>query len=69
MTLQSQQELDSTREKLRLLERRYDAVRSEADGSDRATSLTLRSLRALINQLKEEITRFEGRIAARDRSN
>jgi len=69
MTLQSQQELDSTRDKLRLLEQRYDAIRREAGGSDLATSLTLRSLRALINQLKEEIARFEGRIAARDRSN
>ena len=69
MTLQSQQELDSTREKLRLLERRYDAIRREEDVSDRATSLTLQSLRALINQLKEEITRFEGRTAARHGSN
>jgi flagellar biosynthesis chaperone FliJ len=69
MNLQSQQELDSTREKLRLLERRYDAIRREEDVNDRATSLTLQSLKALINQLKEEITRFEGRTAARHESN
>lgn len=61
MNLQSQQELDSTREKLRLLERRYEAIRREENGGDRARNLTLQSLRSLINQLKEEITRFEGR--------
>ncbi len=69
MNLQSQQELDSTREKLRLLERRYDAIRREEDGNEHERSLTLQSLRALINQLKEEITRFEGRTAARHKSN
>ena len=68
MNLQSQQELDSTREKLSLLERRYDAIRREEGGDDRAKNLTLQSLKALINQLKEEITRFEGRTAARHRS-
>ena len=69
MKLQSQQELNSTKEKLRLLERRYDATLREEDGNDRARSLTLQSLKALINQLKEEITRFESRTAARHESN
>jgi flagellar biosynthesis chaperone FliJ len=69
MNLQSQRELDSTREKLRLLEQRYDAIRRAEDGNDRARSLTLQSLRALINQLEEEITRFEGRTVARHKSN
>ena len=69
MNLHSQRELDSTREKLRLLERRYDVIRREEDGNDRARSLTLQSLGVLMNQLKEEITRFEGRTATRHRSN
>ena len=67
--LQSRQGLDSTKEKLRLLERRYDATRREEDGNDRARNLTLQSLKALIDQLEEEITRFEGRTAARHESN
>lgn len=59
MNLQNATELKTTREKLRLLEERYDAVRRESPSGDRVQELTLQSLRQLINQLKEEITRFE----------
>ena len=66
--LQGQQELDSTREILRRLEQYYDAMHREEDGDDRATRLTLQSLKAVINQLKEVITRFEGRTTSRQKS-
>ena len=59
MNLQNATELKTTREKLRLLEERYDAVWRETAEGDRVRELTLRSLRQLINQLKEEIARFE----------
>jgi len=61
MNLQSKRELEVSLEKLRLLEHRYDAIRSEPTGDDHVRQLTLRSLKGLINQLKEEIARFEGR--------
>ena len=48
-----------TREKLASLERRYAAVRADAKGDAHIQELTLQSLKRTINQLKEEITRFE----------
>jgi len=61
MSLQSQRELEATREKLRLLEDRYEANRQENDSDKHVTELSMRSLKRLINQLKEEIARFESR--------
>lgn len=59
MTLQSQSELEATREKLKLLQQRYDTTRDESPDDAHVQELTLRSLKQLINQLKEEIARFE----------
>lgn len=61
MSLQSYYDLESTREKLRLLEERYEANRRESGGDEHVRELSLRSLKQLINQLKEEIARFESR--------
>ena len=63
MSLQSQRELEATREKLRLLEERYEANRHETCRDKHVTELSMRSLKRLINQLKEEIARFESRSA------
>lgn len=63
MNLRSKRELEVTREKLRLVEQRYDAIRAEPSVDDHVQELTLRSLKGLMNQLKEEIARFEGRAA------
>lgn len=63
MTLQSQRELALTREKLRKLEARYAANQSEASANDHSRELSQRSLKRLINQLKEEIARFESHAA------
>jgi 5-bromo-4-chloroindolyl phosphate hydrolysis protein len=59
MNLQSKRELEVTRKKLQELEKLY--AKTEADSSQSAYSrdLTLRSLRRTVNQLKEEIARFE----------
>ncbi len=61
MSLQSQRELNATREKLRLLEDRYEANKREKSGDEHVRELSMRSLKRLINQLKEEIARFESR--------
>ncbi|MCO6458426.1 MAG: hypothetical protein J5I93_24240 [Pirellulaceae bacterium] len=63
MSLQSQRELEVTREKLRLLESRYEANRQDSGSDEHVTELSTRSLKRLINQLKEEIARFESRTA------
>jgi len=61
MSLQSRQELDATREKLRLLEEQYEATRQEEHVTPHVRRLSTQSLKRLINQLKEEIARFESR--------
>jgi hypothetical protein len=59
MSLHSHRELEAAREKLRLLEERYEDVKREQGGDEHVRELSRRSLKRLINQLKEEITRFE----------
>ena len=61
MSLQGHRELESTRKKLRLIEERYEANQRERGGDEHVRELTMRSLKRLINQLKEEISRFESR--------
>jgi hypothetical protein len=64
MTLQSNRELEVAREKLRALEACYAEDQRQPDGDAHVQELNLRSLREMINQLKEEIVRFEARTAA-----
>ncbi len=59
MKLNNLRELEATRDKLRLLESRYDAESREVEGDEHVRELSMRSLKRLINQLKEEIARFE----------
>jgi len=61
MTLQSNRELERTRQKLRELEQLYATTQATSAESAYPRELTLRSLRRTINQLKEEIARFEAR--------
>jgi hypothetical protein len=61
MELRSQRECDNTREKLRLLEEHYERKRKEPADNAYVRELTLGSLKKTINQLKEEIARFECR--------
>jgi hypothetical protein len=61
MNLRSYRELAATREKLALLEARYEANKHEQGGDEHVRELSMRSLKRLINQLKEEIARFESR--------
>lgn len=63
MILQSDRELANTKRKLRVLEEGYEETRHEADEHFR--ELTRESLMRLINQLKEEIARYEARHAVR----
>ena len=65
MSLESNRELEATREKLRLLEQHYDELRRTPTDNEHLRELTLRSLRRFINQLQEEIARFESRAATR----
>ncbi len=59
MSLQSYRELEATRRKLRMLEERYASNRRAHGGDEHVRELSARSLKRLINQLREEIARYE----------
>jgi hypothetical protein len=62
MRLETEQEVANTRRKLKLLEDSYQEALNETDDDDeRVRELELQSLRRLINQLKEEVARYEAR--------
>lgn len=63
MSILNAAELRNTREKLRLLERRCAELNVEPAPNAHLRDLTLRSLKKLVNQLKEEIARFEAQAA------
>jgi len=61
MSIESRRELEVTRAKLKLLEERLVAVKAEPAANRRSQESSVRSLTQTINQLKEEIARFESR--------
>ena len=65
MTLHSERELVNTQRKLGLLEDAYEETRGDPDEDVHVREVTMESLRRLINQLKEEIARFEAHQPAR----
>ncbi len=67
MTLENHQQAENTREKLRLLEERYRLNAEKPGPMTEARRLTLRSLRRLINEMKEELIRYESRALSRPR--
>ena len=65
MSIQSRQQLENTRTKLHILEDRCSSLESAARENTVARELTIRSLKKLIVQMKEEIARFESRASVR----
>lgn len=65
MSLRNDIELANTRAKLRRLEARYEQLRNDSSEDERVRELTMRSLKATINQFKEEIARYEAHQPAR----
>ena len=63
--LKNDRELANTREKLRELESRHAELRDDSTEDERVRRLTMRSLKRLINQLTEEIARYEAHQPAR----
>lgn len=64
MELRDERELEVTRQKLRLLEEHYEARRHEPADDPYVRELSLRSIKRMINQMKEEIARYEAHKAA-----
>lgn len=65
MMLQNDRELANTRERLRLLEQSYAEVFEEGYGDETLREMELDSLKRFINQLKEEIARYEAHQSVR----
>jgi hypothetical protein len=65
MSIQSRRQLENTRKKLHMLEDRLGELDAEPVANPRTRDLTRRSLKKLVNQLKEEIARFESHAPAR----
>ena len=65
MNLASEQEVEATREKIRLLETRYEALCQEPTDDAHVRELTLRSLKRIIHQMQEDILRYSCRAASR----
>ena len=66
--MNNQCQIDVTRDKLRFLEQTYEKVESRSTGTAHTRELTKRSLKGLINQLKEEIARHEAHAGAPTRT-
>ena len=61
MELKDDREVEVTRQKLEMLERHYELRRQQPSDNPRLRELSLRSIKRMINQMKEEISRFEAR--------
>lgn len=59
MDLKNDREVEVTRQKLEVLERHYEERQREPSDNPRLRELSLRSIKRMINQMKEEILRFE----------
>ena len=65
MELKDERQVQNTREKLRMLEEGVAAEQRDPAGNTHVQELTIRSLKQLINQLKEEIARYEAHAQVR----
>ncbi len=63
--LRNDRELANTREKLQVLEKQYESLRVGTSEDQDVRRVSMRSLKRLINQLKEEIARYEAHQPAR----
>ncbi len=62
MSIESPRELKATQAKLKLLEDRLAALLAAPEKNRRAREWSIRSLKQTINQMKEEMARFESRV-------
>ena len=65
MELKDEREVEVTREKLASLEAHYREINEDPGEDAHIQELTLRSLKRVVNQMKEEIARFEARRSLR----
>jgi hypothetical protein len=64
MSIESRKQLEATRQKLAWLEGEYASAKLQPAENAHVQELTLRSLKRMINQMKEEIARFESAVGS-----
>jgi hypothetical protein len=64
MSIENQRQLANTRRKLEDMEQLYTKTEQGPAANEHVRELTLRSLKKRINQFKEEIARFEAKVAS-----
>jgi hypothetical protein len=64
MSIENRRQLENTRSKVEELEQLFLKTQQGPVTSEHVRELTLRSLKKRINQFKEEMTRFEGRVSS-----
>jgi hypothetical protein len=62
MNLENDTQLANTRMKLRSLEEHYELSSQDRSGTPQQREISLRSIKRIINQLKEEIALYECRV-------
>jgi hypothetical protein len=62
MELKDEIDLANTKALLREVQERYAAARDDTTENERLRRLSMASLKRLINQLNEQITRYESRL-------
>ena len=62
MSIRTRRELEATREKLQVLEDYYETSRRKEGLNAQAREAILRTTKRMLNQLKEEIVRFEAHL-------
>ena len=66
MKLSNRQEVEATEEKIAILEQEYQRVRQgQTEANPAAQKMILTSLRRTINQMKEDIVRYQSVAAVR----
>ena len=65
MSIGNTRQLEYTREKLQMLEARLKELDAEPVTNPQTRELTRRSLKKLVNQLKEEIARFQSHVSVK----
>ena len=64
MDLTSQADVEATQEKIRVLQDRYVSLRSQPTDEAHLRELTLRSLKRVMNEMQEDVVRFQSRVSA-----
>jgi hypothetical protein len=68
MSIRSKRQLAVTERKLRLLQDQYDKTKQKRVENALVRELTLQSLKRMINQLTEEIARYQAHASTEKRS-